>query len=297
MMQYVKRFGFFILTNIAIMIVLGLIFSILKIFFPGLDSNSMTGMFISSAIIGFVGAFISLWMSRWMAKKSYSIALITPENIATLSEKEQLVYNTVERIAREHHITMPEVGVYEGEDPNAFATGATKNSSLVAVSTGLLSNMDNGEIEGVVGHEMAHILNGDMVTLTLIQGVVNTFVLFFAKLAARAVESFLDEDLGFFAYNAVYILFQIIFGFLASFIVMYFSRTREYRADLGGAKYTSKSKMISGLKKLQSLQELAKQQKDSKMTAFMINEPDSMFSTHPSLDNRIKALEENYTLA
>ncbi|MBS9783791.1 protease HtpX [Candidatus Gracilibacteria bacterium] len=296
-MQYVKRFGFFILTNIAIMIVLGLIFSILKIFFPGLDSNSMTGMFISSAIIGFVGAFISLWMSRWMAKKSYSIALITPENIATLSEKEQLVYNTVERIAREHHITMPEVGVYEGEDPNAFATGATKNSSLVAVSTGLLSNMDNGEIEGVVGHEMAHILNGDMVTLTLIQGVVNTFVLFFAKLAARAVESFLDEDLGFFAYNAVYILFQIIFGFLASFIVMYFSRTREYRADLGGAKYTSKSKMISGLKKLQSLQELAKQQKDSKMTAFMINEPDSMFSTHPSLDNRIKALEENYTLA
>ncbi|PID83784.1 protease HtpX [Candidatus Gracilibacteria bacterium] len=295
-MQYAKRFLFFILTNIAIMVVIGIIFSILRIFFPSLESTSYTGMFISSMVIGFAGAFISLWISRWMAKKAYSIQLLDSQSAAG-DPKLSLVYNTVERIARENNITMPEVGYYQSEDPNAFATGATKNSSLVAVSTGLLEHMDNDQIEGVVGHEMAHILNGDMVTLTLIQGVVNTFVIFFAKLAARAVQNFLDEEMGFLAYNLVYILFQILFGILASFVVMYFSRIREYRADLGGAKYTSKAKMISGLKKLQSMQELAKTQKNSRMTAFMITEPDSMFSTHPKLENRIKALEENYALS
>ena len=150
---------------------------------------------------------------------------------------------------------------------------------------------------------MAHILNGDMVTLTLLQGVMNTFVILFSHIAARAVSSFLSRDgeengLSYLAYQAVYMVFQLVFGFLAMFVVMWFSRMREYRADLGGAQYTSKAKMISGLKKLQKMTALVHTEpQDKKMAAFMINEPDSMFSTHPSLDNRIRALEENYQLA
>lgn len=150
---------------------------------------------------------------------------------------------------------------------------------------------------------MAHILNGDMVTLTLIQGVMNTFVILFSHIAARAVAAFLSRDdeentLSYFAYQGIYMLFQVLFGFLAMFVVMWFSRAREYRADLGGAEYTSKAKMIAGLKRLQKMTKLEHTEpKDAKMTAFMINEPDSFFSTHPSLDNRIKALEENYKLA
>lgn len=194
---------------------------------------------------------------------------------------------------------MPEVGYYESAEPNAFATGATKNSSLVAVSTGLLDMMKKEEVEGVVGHEMAHILNGDMVTLTLIQGVMNTFVYFISTLLARAISSYLardNENVSALTYTAVSIVLQIAIGFLASFVVMYVSRMREYRADLGGAEYTSKSKMVAGLRRLQSIT-AQKTQHDTKMAAFMITEPDSMFSTHPSLDNRIKALEENYKLA
>lgn len=150
---------------------------------------------------------------------------------------------------------------------------------------------------------MAHILNGDMVTLTLIQGVMNTFVILFSHIAARAVATFLSRDgedgLSTLAYHGVYIAFQMVFGFLAMFVVMWFSRVREYRADLGGAEYTSKAKMVAGLRRLQKMTKLehTDEPRDTKMTAFMINEPDSFFSTHPSLDNRIKALEENYKLA
>ena len=196
---------------------------------------------------------------------------------------------------------MPEVGVYTSADPNAFATGASKNKSLVAVSTGLLDTMTLDEIEGVVGHEMAHITNGDMVTLTLIQGVVNTFVVFFSNIAARFVASALakdNESMSVLTYNVLYMVFQVVFGLLASLVVMWFSRMREYRADLGGAQYTSKSKMIAGLKKLKTITAKDVRTTEQKaMSAFMINEPDSFFSTHPSLDNRIQALEENYQIA
>lgn len=169
-MQFIKRFGFFILTNIAVIAMLSIAFAVIRVFFPNIDTvaGGYVGMAVSAMLIGFTGAFISLWMSRWSAKRMYNIQLLNAES-AMQDKKLELVYNTVERIAREHSITMPEVGYYESEDPNAFATGATKNSSLVAVSTGLLDTMENDEIEGVVGHEMAHILNGDMVTLTLIQ--------------------------------------------------------------------------------------------------------------------------------
>lgn len=305
-MSILRRIGFFLLTNIAVLALFAVIMAIVGYFFPELKNTirgGYLGMLIYAAIFGFLGSFVSLWMSKWSAKKGYNIQLLDAQSAAEHS-KLQLVYQTVERIAREQNITMPEVGYYESPEPNAFATGPSKNSSLVAVSTGLLNTMTHDEIEGVVGHEMAHILNGDMVTLTLIQGVMNTFVIFLSQVVAKIIDNFFSPDdgegLGFIAYNAVYMVLQIIFGFLASLVVMYFSRIREYRADEGGARYTSKAKMIAGLKRLQkmsSLQEENVTEQDKKMAAFMINEPDSAFSTHPSLSNRIEALEKNLQLA
>lgn len=307
-MAFLKRIFFFALTNIAVLTLFTIVMMIVQMVFPGLQ-NARGGymyMLVYAAIFGFLGSFVSLWISRWSAKKMYNIQLLDAQSAAADSRL-QIVWNTVERIARENDINMPEVGYYESADPNAFATGATKNSSLVAVSTGLLEVMELGEIEGVVGHEMAHILNGDMVTLTLIQGVMNTFVVFLSQVIARAIDSWLSDEngegMGWLAYNLVYMLLQIVFGFLASLVVMYFSRYREYRADEGGARFTSKKKMIAGLQKLKKLSSMPVQvseenaEANKKMAAFMISEPDSMFSTHPSLDNRIKALEENIQLA
>jgi heat shock protein HtpX len=290
----------------AVLLLLSIVMMAINFFFPWLLSiyGSMSQLLVYSAVVGFIGSFVSLFISRWSAKKAYSIVLLD-EKSALASEKLGLVWNTVSRISLQEWIKMPEVGYYESEDPNAFATGASKNSSLVAVSTGLLNQMEKNEIEWVVGHEMAHILNGDMVTLTLIQWIMNTFVIFLSHIASRAAVAFLskweedEEAIGWITYFLISMVFQILFGFLASFVVMWFSRVREYRADLGWAKYTSKSHMIAGLKKLKKISEKTHQvpSADPKMNAFMINEPDSFFSTHPSLDNRMKALEENYQLA
>lgn len=294
-----KRIWFFLLTNIAVLALFAVIMGVVHYFFP--EIQHMGGWYvywmIYAFIFGMLGSFVSLFISKWSAKKAYDIQILD-ENSASSDPKLLLIYKTTERIARENNIKMPEVGYYESTDVNAFATGATKNNSLVAFSTALLNQMNEDEIEGVVGHEMAHILNGDMVTLTLIQGVMNAFVIFLAKIVAEAIDKFFSSDdgegLGLIAYNLVYIGLQIVFGFLASFVVMYFSRKREYRADEGWAKYTSKAKMIAGLQKLKSMQSLGT--KDAKMSPFMITEPDSMFSTHPSLDNRIKALQENFSI-
>lgn len=303
MITYIKRFFYLILTNIAILALLSVVMMVVNYFFPGLiDSQGGTiNLIIYAAVIGFAGSFISLFLSKWSAKRAYNIVLID-KTTSVSDEKLSLVYTTVERIAQMNAITMPEVGYYESSEPNAFATGASKNSSLVAVSTGLLETMTKDEIEGVVGHEMAHVLNGDMVTLTLIQWVMNTFVIVASNILARVVSGFLakdNENVSALTYNLIYFVLQIGLGFLASFVVMYFSRIREYRADLGWAQYTSKTKMIAGLRRLKVMTEKMREetQKNGQMTAFMITEPDSMFSTHPSLDNRIKALEENYQLA
>lgn len=233
----------------------------------------------------------------------YGIILLDSATLHQEDARLQLVYQTVERIAKSKNIDMPEVGYYESAEPNAFATGASRNSALVAVSTGLLNTMENREIEWVVGHEMAHVLNGDMVTLTLITGVMNTFVIVLSHIVSRIVAGFLsrsDSDEGGISqlsYFLVYNVLQVVFGLLASIVIMYFSRMREYRADLGGAEFTSKASMIAGLKRLQQLTKLQDRHVDNgKLTAFMISEPDSFWSTHPSLDNRIKALEENYQL-
>ncbi len=295
-----KRFFFFFLTNIAVLALLSIVMMIVEYFFPGLINRNggMLGLLLYAGIIGFAGSFISLFLSKWSAKRAYGIVLLTKWEIS--DDKLQIVWDTVERIATMNHIKMPEVGYYESSDANAFATGYSKNASLVAVSTGLLDIMDKKAIEWVVWHEMAHVLNGDMVTLTLVQWVINTFVIFLSNILARVITNALakdNESVSWLTYNAVYFVLQIVLWLLASLVVMYVSRAREYRADLGWAQYTSKESMLKWLSKLKEISWSLQAQKDPKMWAFMITEPDSFFSTHPSLDNRIKALEENYTLA
>jgi heat shock protein HtpX len=301
-MQFFKRIFFFLLTNMAVLALLSIVMMVVNFFFPGILSanGGMVQLLIYALVIGFGGAFISLFISRWSAKRAYSIVLLDSQT-ASQDPQLQVVWSTVERIAREQSIAMPEVWYYESAEPNAFATWATKNSSLVAVSTGLLTQMKKNEVEGVVWHEMAHILNWDMVTLTLLQWVMNTFVVFFSHIAARLVAGAIAKDnetIGTFAYMGISLAFQIIFWALASLVVMWFSRMREYRADLGGAQYTSRSSMIAWLRRLQQMKDVkSTPHPEGNLTAFMITESDSFWSTHPSLDNRIKALEENYQLS
>ena len=291
-----KRIFLWIAMNIAVMIVLTIFIYILGLFGIKVSSNTYLGLFIISAVIGFAGSFISLFMSKWMAKKAYNIGLITASDLSMLNEKERLVYDTVSNLSERNHIKMPEVGVYESSEPNAFATGATKNSSLVAVSSGLLDMMSKDAIEWVVGHEMAHVLNGDMVTMTLLQWVLNTFVVFFTKIIANIVANSVDENYAWIARFAVDILLQIVFGFLASFIAMWFSKYREFRADAGSAYYVWKEKMIAWLQALKDMQNnIAKddptyssmQISSKKTSGFM-----KLLSSHPDLDDRIKALED-----
>ncbi len=306
MFSFVKRISLFLITNFAVVALLGVVLMLAQSFFPDLlkQFGDMWSILVYAVIFGFGWAIISLFLSRWQAKKAYNIILLEWSTIQTEDAKLQLVYETIERIAKDNNISMPEVGYYESAEPNAFATGATKNSALVAVSSGLLNSMKENKIRGVVAHEMAHILNGDMVTLTLITWVLNTFVIVLSQVVARFIANFLSrgeesEGISHLSYMATYFVLQMVFGMLASFVIMYFSRIREYKADLGGAQYMGKQNMIQALKKLQSHTKLESTSKmdHGNLRAFMITEPDSFFSTHPSLDNRIKALEENYKLA
>jgi len=296
-----KRFGLFILTNIAIITVITIIIFIVERVFgieiTGGPWSSYMQILIYAAIVGFSGSFISLFISRWMAKKAHWITPITIEQVSELSPKEKVVWDTVSELAEIHNIKMPEVGIYEDSEPNAFATWASKNSSLVAVSTGLLDSMDKGAIEWVVGHEMAHILNWDMVTMTLLQWVVNTFVIFTARIVANIFDNVTDWKFGAFWYIAINILLQIVFGVLASLITSKFSRYREFRADEGSAIYVWKEKMIAWLKALQKMQPVMVESEDKNLASMKISSKKSnwfmqLFSTHPQLEDRIKALEE-----
>lgn len=296
----IKRIWLFLLTNIAVIAVISVIlFTLEQVFWISITAgawSSYTSILIYSAIVWFTWAFLSLFLSKWSAKKAYWITPITIEEASDLSIKERLVWDTVQVLAERNHITMPEVWIYEDSEPNAFATGATKNSSLVAVSTWLLGTMDNDAIEGVVGHEMAHILNGDMVTMTLLQGIVNTFVVFAARILANIFDNFTDGKFGSFGYFAVNILLQIVFGVLASLITMWFSRHREFRADAWSAEYLWKEKMIAWLRALQNMQDRMKET-DPKMASMQISSKKrwwikQFFSSHPDLADRIKALEE-----
>lgn len=279
-----KRVLLFIATNFAIMIVLGVVLSILLPVL-GVPSESTAGLLVISAVFGMGGSFISLAMSKWIAKRSVGAHVIEqPSN-----KMESWLLRTVERQAQAAGIGMPEVAIYDSPDINAFATGMNRNNALVAVSTGLLRFMSEDEAEAVLAHEVSHVANGDMVTLTLIQGVLNTFVFFFARIAASALSRGNDSRAMQFM---LVMVFQVLFGALASIIVMWFSRYREYRADAGGADLAGKHKMIAALKRLQASQN--ESQLDGQLTAFGISGKSTvskLFLTHPPLEERIAALQ------
>lgn len=295
-----KTIGLWFAMNAAIMVVITISFYVIERVF-GIPLSTHTWgymwMFISAAIIGFAGSFLSLAISKWMAKRAYKMTFLTEENEWTLSEKERIVYSTVVSLARENSIKTPEIGIYNDDEPNAFATGPSKNNSLVAVSTGLLDGMNKDAIEWVVAHEMAHILNWDMVTMTLLQWVLNTFVVFISNILTNIIDNILDEKMWFFARIGVVIFFQLLLWILASLIANKFSRYREFKADAGSAKYVWKEKMIAWLQALKNMQEKMHNLDDSKMAAMQIATKKrtwfmALFSTHPDLDDRIKALED-----
>ena len=279
-----KRIALFLATNLAVILVISIVLSVL-----GINSRSggMGQMLAYAAVVGFTGSIISLLLSKTIAKHSVGAQVITTPR----SEVEAWLLQTVQNQAHQWNLKTPEVAIYQSPEPNAFATGATRNSSLVAVSTGLLNSMTRDEVEAVLAHEMAHVGNGDMVTLTLIQGVVNTFVVFFARIIASMVAQGRNDSES--SNNGIYMLvnfvLQILFGFLASFIVMWFSRQREYRADAGAAKLVGAPKMIAALQRLKGHSSDLPQD----MTAMGIasEAKDSLLSTHPSLDNRIARLQ------
>ena len=279
-----KRVFLFVITNLAILLVLGIVLSILMPVL-GVDSSSNAGLLVMCAVFGMGGSFISLWMSKWMAKRSVGAYVIeSPRN-----RDEQWLIDTVRRQAESAGIGMPEVAIYDSTEINAFATGANRNNALVAVSSGLLRQMTADEAEAVLGHEISHVANGDMVTLTLIQGVLNTFVYFFARIVAQMINRGNNNA---FVYIMTVMAFQAIFGVLASIIVMAFSRYREFRADAGGANLAGRQKMIAALQRLQGNQ--AKSQLDGQLTAFGISGKPAfaeLFMTHPPLARRIAALQ------
>ena len=292
-----KRIFLFVLTNLAVMLVLSVVASLLGVnrFLTsnGLNLGALLGF---AMIMGFGGAFISLLMSKSMAKWSTGAQVITQPQ----SADEAWIVDTVRRLSEKAGIGMPEVAIYEGE-PNAFATGAFRDSALVAVSTGLLQGMTREEVEAVLGHEIGHVANGDMVTLTLIQGVVNAFVLFFSRIAAIILVNALssrddreDSRPSYFLYSMTDMIFRMIFGILGAIIVAWFSRWREFRADSGGARFAGREKMRAALQRLRSYQESVDTSHPS-MQAFKISSGSSgflrLFSTHPPLDERIQRLD------
>lgn len=284
------RIVLFLATNLAILVLLGIVMSVL-----GVDSRSTSGLLVMAAVFGMGGSFISLAMSKWIAKKSTGARVIDNPSNPT----EQWLYNTVQRMAKDAEIGMPEVAMYNAVDMNAFATGMNKNNALVAVSSGLLQNMSKDEVEAVLAHEITHVACGDMVTLTLIQGVLNTFVIFFSRIAANIISNFLSNDeegqgLGFFGYMAVTIVLELVLGLFASIIVMWFSRKREFTADKGAAYLTSKEKMVSALQRLQAHHEPS--HLPDQVAAFGIRPKKgglaSFFKSHPPLEDRIEALRK-----
>jgi heat shock protein HtpX len=284
-----KRIVLYLATNIAVMIVLSIVLRLLGVDQAMTGGASYQQLLVFSAVIGFGGSIISLLMSKTIAKWSTGAHIIQqPQN-----EAEQWLVSTVQRLAQKAGIGMPEVAIYEGE-PNAFATGAFKNSSLVAVSTGLLQSMNKEEVEAVLGHEIAHVANGDMVTLALIQGVVNTFVIFLARVIGSIIDKavFKSERGNGPGYFITVLVLEIVFGILASMIVAWFSRRREFRADAGSAQYLgTPTPMVRALQRLGGVEpgELPKALK-----AFGITDKGgimALFSTHPPIEVRIAALQ------
>ncbi|MFD1172647.1 protease HtpX [Oceanobacillus picturae] len=288
-----KRIFYFLLTNILVLATISIIFTLIPGTwnYIGPDGTIQFGtLLIFSAVIGFTGSFISLAMSRWMAKKMMGVRVLDPNGALSQSERE--VVEKVHRLSRTAGLMhMPEVGIYDSREVNAFATGPSKKRSLVAVSTGLLHEMDDDAIEGVIAHEVAHVANGDMVTMTLLQGVVNTFVVFLARIAAFAVTRFVKEELAPIVHFLAIIFFQIIFSILGSLVVYAYSRHREYHADRGGADLAGKDKMKHALESLKAYANRVRGD-DTSVSTLKINgkRKSSIFSTHPDLNERIRRL-------
>jgi len=292
-----KRILLFLATNIAVLVVLSIVAHLLGADrFLTQNGLNMASLLIFAAIFGFGGSFISLAMSKWMAKRMMGAEVITNPQNAT----EIWLVETVKKLAMAAHIGMPEVAIFNSSSPNAFATGMNKDKALVAVSTGLLHAMNKDEVEAVIGHEISHVANGDMVTLSLIQGVVNTFVIFLSRVVGYFVDRviFKNEDdeggvgIGFFVTSMIA---QVLFGILASIIVMWFSRQREYRADAGGAKLAGTQNMINAL---ETLKRGVSEPLPDQMAAFGISgKPGGglkvLFMTHPPLEDRIEALKKS----
>ena len=289
------RILLFLATNAAVLVLISVVFQIFGIegilAENGVDLN-LKALLVLSATIGFGGSFISLALSKFMAKRSMGVQVIDQPRNST----EQWLLSTVQRQAEEAGIGMPEVGVFNSPEPNAFATGMRRNSALVAVSTGLLQNMASDEVEAVLGHEISHVANGDMVTMGLIQGVVNTFVIFLSRIIGHVVDRVVFKtERGYGpAYYITSIVAQIFLSILASMIVMWYSRRREFRADAGGARLASRQKMIGALRALQRKSE--SEDLPGTLAAFGISGGrgaglKKLFMTHPPLEERIAALE------
>lgn len=284
-----KRIVLFLLTNLAIMLVLGVVANLLGIDrMLAANGGSLGALLAYAALFGFGGSLISLAMSKWSAKRAMNVQVITEPSNPT----ERWLLDTVRLQAQKAGIGMPEVGIFESPQPNAFATGASRDNALVAVSTGLLHNMRQNEVEAVLGHEVAHVANGDMVTLALIQGVVNTFVIFFARIIGNIIDKavFRNERGGGIASFLITMVVQMVLGIAASMLVMWFSRQREFRADAGGASVAGRDNMIAALERLKA--GTADPLPDN-LAAFGIsgsNAVSRLFMSHPPLEERIAAL-------
>jgi heat shock protein HtpX len=302
-MGFLRGAFFFGLVNIFVMLTVSILASIISYFVFGTATPS-TGympLLLMSCVWGTGGAFISLMISKFMAKKTMGLQMIDPQ---TARGQERELVDTVHRLARAAQLpAMPEVAIYQSPDVNAFATGPSKSNSLVAVSTGLLNTMDRDQVEGVLGHEVAHIANGDMVILTLVQGVVNSFVIFFSRILASVVAGSSNSEgrRGGGTEFMLIMLFQTIFGLLGNMVVCYFSRLREFRADRGGANFAGRNKMISALQALQAqsarrLNPATEAEPDSYAVAKISNRRTggflALFSTHPALELRIEKLQQ-----
>lgn len=290
-----KRVLLLVVTNIAILVVLSIALQVAtQVFGLQLDMGGNTGLLVFAAVFGFGGAFISLAISKWMAKRSMGVRVINQPS----TPDEQWLVNTVRAQAEQAGIGMPEVGIFNSPEPNAFATGARRDAALVAVSTGLLQKMKRSEVEAVLGHEVAHVANGDMVTLTLIQGVVNTFVIFLSRIIGGIIDKavFRNENGRGMGYFISVMVAQVVLGIFASMIVMWFSRHREFRADAGGARFAGRNNMIGALQALRRQQE--PQALPANLAAFGISGHKAggikrLFMSHPPLEERIAALEAN----
>lgn len=291
-----KRIALFLLTNIAVILVLSVVARLLGVdrFLEADGSLNLNQLLVFCAIFGFGGSFISLAMSKWIALKTTGAQVIEqPRN-----SMEMWLMNTVRRQAQAAGIGMPDVAVYDAPEPNAFATGANKNKALVAVSTGLLRNMTQDEVEAVLGHEVAHVANGDMVTLTLIQGVLNTFVMFLSRVIGHVLDrAVFKTERGYGpGYFISVLVLQIVFGILASAVVAWFSRQREFRADAGGAHLAGRRKMIAALERLKGAH--GQSTLPEQMAAFGISGGvRKLFSPPPPLEERIAALQQAETAA